>query len=811
MKAISRAIDEIINDKLRHAPGKITRMIDESDGFVSIFYNMIEHLNEEELEIISEQYTMLLRKQLRSQKDTRKMYQLERQLKLKYKRTTICSKIQPMLNQTAQTLFETVKQAESGWNGRRVDFMMSDNGANVIAVAKPTMLNVTLITCCGHNLNLVYKHFITCYKDFERHVGKVVRKLRSDWKSLRWLVTILKFDFQFVENYFNSQDGTIIIDDDLNNFNDVMKPPLPVSTRWQSVSRAAVFILDHLEPIYRAAIEWGIDKRDENIQATWSDVLDILENEDFLEDLQVNKIFYEQFLEPSFKELRTNNTMEFLLEYINSWKIRLEQLQAPDNVDHTLFNRARGEGVKELEKIMGDYEDYSFTYASALLHSQLSRMAARKLFEFSQDERSKWGFSDRLLTSIQNGTHTLIDSPDALKRWVENFGSIELDNEKVESGFSYFNLDTIANRKDREAYLKIILNDIDLWYHELNNNNSRYFSIYKDTVTDINTEDRTSRPKVATYAQALTNIRSEIKRRQQDEQRFDNEECINAILYLFRAYNALHIGDAFETVNIGTSSNRWLTTQNLQNILEFLVSKNYLEYNDIAPNSPGLAGVIYVFTNPKVRQAIGLFVEQQVLSNFTEFAPTSQQHIRLQSIQAGVAVGNLLPEEDNMSTHTNFSTHQDHSMDMFDDRLIILSQPRTARVTTSGRVLSETSFARSCRFISYTVRSTETQQNHSQQQRTTIRNSLQQHANTYHQSQASNISESPTSHNSQLQTIDNKSQQQTINSNSQQYSTISYNSQFQCNGGHDDDGWPLFYSQGFMHQPRDSQVFHWEL
>ncbi|KAF0974889.1 hypothetical protein FDP41_006056 [Naegleria fowleri] len=271
MKAISRAIDEIINDKLRHAPGKITRMIDESDGFVSIFYNMIEHLNEEELEIISEQYTMLLRKQLRSQEDTRKMYQLE-----------------------PQTLFETVKQAESGWNGRRVDFMMSDNGANVIAVAKPTMLNVTLITCCGHNLNLVYKHFITCYKDFERHVGKVVRKLRSDWKSLRWLVTILKFDFQFVENYFNSQDGTIIIDD-LNNFNDVMKPPLPVSTRWQSVSRAAVFILDHLEPIYRAEIEWGIDKRDENIQATWSDVLDILENEDFLEDLQVNKIFYEQF------------------------------------------------------------------------------------------------------------------------------------------------------------------------------------------------------------------------------------------------------------------------------------------------------------------------------------------------------------------------------------------------------------------------------------------------------------------------------------------------------------------------------------
>ncbi|KAF0979129.1 hypothetical protein FDP41_002199 [Naegleria fowleri] len=216
MKAISRAIDEIINDKLRHAPGKITRMIDESDGFVSIFYNMIEHLNEEELEIISEQYTMLLRKQLHCQEDTRKMYQLERQLKLKYKRTTICSKIQPMLNQTAQTLFETVKQAESGWNGRRVDFMMSDNGANVIAVAKPTMLNVTLITCCGHNLNLVYKHFITCYKDFERHVGRVIRKLRSDWKSLRWLVTILKFDFQFVENYFNSQDGTIIIDDDLN-------------------------------------------------------------------------------------------------------------------------------------------------------------------------------------------------------------------------------------------------------------------------------------------------------------------------------------------------------------------------------------------------------------------------------------------------------------------------------------------------------------------------------------------------------------------------------------------------------------------
>ncbi|KAF0983188.1 hypothetical protein FDP41_011166 [Naegleria fowleri] len=273
---------------------------------------MIEHLNEEELEIISEQYTMLLRKQLRSQEDTRKMYQLERQLKLKYKRTTICSKIQPLLNQTAQTLFETVKQAESGWNGRRVDFMMSDNGANVIAVAKPTMLNVTLITCCGHNLNLVYKHFITCYKDFERHVGKVIRKLRSDWKSLRWLVTILKFDFQFVEKYFNSQDGTIIIDDDLNNFNDVMKPPLPVSTRWQSVSRAAVFILDHLEPIYRAAIEWGIDKQDENIQATWSDVLDILENENFLEGLQVNKIFYEQFLEPSFKELRTNNTMEFL-------------------------------------------------------------------------------------------------------------------------------------------------------------------------------------------------------------------------------------------------------------------------------------------------------------------------------------------------------------------------------------------------------------------------------------------------------------------------------------------------------------------
>ncbi|KAF0974890.1 hypothetical protein FDP41_006057 [Naegleria fowleri] len=160
---------------------------------------------------------------------------------------------------------------------------------------------------------------------------------------------------------------------------------------------------------------------------------------------------------------------------------------------------------------MGDYEDYSFTYASALLHPQLSRMTSRKLFEFSQDERSKWGFSDRLLTSIQNGTHTLIDSPDALKRWVENFGSIELDNEKVESRFSYFNLDTIANRKDREAYLKIILNDIDLWYHELNNNNSRYFSIYKDTVKDINTEDRTSRPKVATYAQALTNIRSEIK------------------------------------------------------------------------------------------------------------------------------------------------------------------------------------------------------------------------------------------------------------------------------------------------------------
>ncbi|KAF0971512.1 hypothetical protein FDP41_010188 [Naegleria fowleri] len=133
MKAISRAIDEIINDKLR-PPGKITRMIDESDGFVSIFYNMIEHLNEEELEIISEQYTMLLRNSYIVKKTLVKCIN-RASIETQVQRTTICSKIQPMLNQTAQTLFETVKQAESGWNGRRVDFMMSDNGANVIAVA----------------------------------------------------------------------------------------------------------------------------------------------------------------------------------------------------------------------------------------------------------------------------------------------------------------------------------------------------------------------------------------------------------------------------------------------------------------------------------------------------------------------------------------------------------------------------------------------------------------------------------------------------------------------------------------------------
>ncbi|KAL9656870.1 hypothetical protein ABK040_004404 [Willaertia magna] len=303
IKAIDNTLNFILLDLFKNYNYNIIRSLDESSGYLILIYYYPIKLNTEQINEYKNNLNLLqnIPENKLSIEDKKEIKKLERNIKFKYKLDYFYSGVFSLLNLTTNEILKHINLIETTLN-LKPNTTICDNRNNVLSFVKQN--NTYLLNCMRYNLNLLYKHFIeSLYKNFESEISKIIRKLRSHWKFLQLLISIDIFDNIFIENYLCTDEEIPIISNDLPNIN---KPITSCLIRWQSLAIVGDYIYKYYKQIYKALLYWNVDTRLENIQSIFTDIINILKNENFYEFLQINNYFYNNFLSKCYINLRKN-------------------------------------------------------------------------------------------------------------------------------------------------------------------------------------------------------------------------------------------------------------------------------------------------------------------------------------------------------------------------------------------------------------------------------------------------------------------------------------------------------------------------
>ena len=638
--AIEKTVDGIYDELISSSNNKITRAFDESDGHLIVYYFLAKNLNNQELDKKRVELEQLTRQQQGREKAfkyvKKKIAKLERELRLQYEQKQICKSMMKIRNLTAGMITQEIGKVETNFRRSSIGYTICDHGSSGLVYVRST--TSTLINCFGHVLNLVTQHFNSnLYSNFECYVGKAIRKLRSGWKYLQLLIKVDKSDPEFIEKYMEN-DVRMEFPANYEGMKDVNVPPEPVKTRWQTISKAAHFLHENFSSIYRAITYWQpVDVREENIQATYSDILDMCEDGCFIQALHYSNIFFTNFLDDCFKDLRTNNTYEYLYQYLEEWKQRL--LNLTTDQPSMSFDNAKQAALNEFEKLTNHHKLNTNTFLASLANINYASRAITELERL--DDSSFLNFDANIIRTIKEGTTTLFNHPQEVSKWVHHFGSVVLDNEIVEGCFSSFNHNTNTNRKNRGTILKLFHNNSDDWEIKLlTSHNHRYHQHLKI----INTEGRGKRKKIDDEQEQLEFIREEKKRKViQYGRRFGNEDYMDAVIYLFRVYS--HVTNSI------TWTPSMFSTKILKSILQEIVSITSLTRDDAKPDKQGMSAIIHVFQRDVVKRAIRELLTPFLENNIHQFHPSTQHTISKQALVLDIDVEHETFSETSLTTH----------------------------------------------------------------------------------------------------------------------------------------------------------------
>lgn len=645
--AVERTLPSIFDDIINNNNNNnFSRLFDESDGYLSIYYGYSKILSSQEIENLQRRHTFLVNQQFKTIEQKQELVQLARKLKFKYERRTLCYEVTKIKNLTTLELKTKIENAERNFN-RKPSFSVSDHGSSTLSFLKQDTSH--LLNCMGHVLNLTYKHFsVALSHKFNNTIARIIRKLRSSWASLKYLISMLNNNPNFIE-YLEQYDDIILEEDFANDFTFVNKPSEAVITRWKTTSESAEFIYNNLENIKKAVQYWKVDRREENIQITWAELLDLLEDPLLLECLQYNHIFYKEFLGVTFQQLRTHNTIDYLFEYVTSWTNILNQLTvASDN--NGIFRKAKIAAITEFKKLTGHHLENPITFLASLANEQYARDATIELRRYYQRHGrfDTHRFSGATLNRIYNGG-SLFENPNDIANWVKEFGCAVLDNELVEGGFSKFNKKVMVNRENKDGIMKLIENNPYDWYDTIL---TTKYQLYTENLQQVNNEDRLKKLSTHQLQKTLLSLREERNRRIQFERSFFGEDIIDAVIYLIRVFNAQRRLHNHSEI---TFSVRYISKNNLLNILEYLIENNYIDDDEFDLDSAlTISELIHIFNRSLVVQAARAFIQdnlQFIIRNTSD--QTKQKIVDLCSV-LGVSLDNI-----STSSTQSTSTHMD--------------------------------------------------------------------------------------------------------------------------------------------------------
>ena len=237
-------------------------------------------------------------------------------------------------------------------------------------------------------LNLLYEHFIrrAFAPNLQEKTGKIIRKLRNNWNEIETVLSMLKHDINFLDSLTQSSfDYTSINIPEV--FSLINKPPEPCITRWETFAKAAQFILDNfsvLVELCNVMVTKKKNKKNDDKNTTWEVVAKFLKHTDFMNDLVLNSVFYKQFLEPCYKELRTHNTFDYFYYYTNKWNERLTSLKIPSQIPEipnlkrthnlTSFLESGIEAaIEEIGKLTEHHNNYPYPFLSGMINPNMMK------------------------------------------------------------------------------------------------------------------------------------------------------------------------------------------------------------------------------------------------------------------------------------------------------------------------------------------------------------------------------------------------------------------------------------------------------
>ncbi|KAL9645120.1 hypothetical protein ABK040_004611 [Willaertia magna] len=170
IKAVDNVLNIIFKNILQSINCNITKVLDELNDYLSLFYLYPNFLNENEinnLQVYLNNLYLQLNDDLNNNNLQQKIKKLERIIKFKYFLNKICTTIIFLINLTAEELKRNINNIEIILNVK-LNFIICDNGLTVLKfINNDTSL---FINYMGHNLNLIFHHFInTLYPLFDSH------------------------------------------------------------------------------------------------------------------------------------------------------------------------------------------------------------------------------------------------------------------------------------------------------------------------------------------------------------------------------------------------------------------------------------------------------------------------------------------------------------------------------------------------------------------------------------------------------------------------------------------------------------------
>ena len=152
-------------------------------------------------------------------------------------------------------------------------------------------------------------------------------------------------------------------------------------------------------------------------------------------------------------------------------------------------------GMKEFKDLTDQHTSNTYAFLSGLINDQVMYGSNEKCMKVCATSlllaKSKglsnsllYDFSIDVITKIAHGeiesTKMLKDTyPDFIKHWKLMFGSVVIDNERVESGFSAFTTNTTyKQRKNRDKMMILTHTDPAIWYSKIFQN--PYYQQYEE-------------------------------------------------------------------------------------------------------------------------------------------------------------------------------------------------------------------------------------------------------------------------------------------------------------------------------------------